>query len=140
MALSDIFKKKKEGARFERNLKEKEEVKKESAKEPAPSKEEKKPKSAVKKSAFSSAVLIAPHVTEKATALGGQAAYIFKVRKKANKPMVTRAIKEAYGIYPRKVAIVNSPTKRRFVRGKRGVKSGFKKAIVYLKKGDKIEV
>ncbi len=135
MALSDIFKKKKEGARFERNLKEKEEVKKESV-----SKEEKKPKSAAKASAFSLSVLIAPHITEKATSLGERAAYIFKIRKNANKPMVKRAIKETYGIYPKKVAIVNSPSKRRFVRGKRGVKSGFKKAIIYLKKGDKIEV
>ncbi len=135
MALSDIFKKKKEGARFERSLKEKGRAKKEPA-----SKEEKKPKSAAKASAFSLGVLVAPHITEKATSLGKQAAYVFKIKKNANKPMVNRAIKETYGVYPRKIAIVNSPSKRRFVRGRRGVKSGFKKAIVYLKKGDKIEV
>jgi ribosomal protein L23 len=38
------------------------------------------------------------------------------------------------------VNIINLPATRVFVRGKNGVKSGVRKALVTLKEGDKIEI
>jgi len=43
-------------------------------------------------------------------------------------------------VKPEKVRVAAIPAKKVFVRGKKGVKSGGKKAYVYLKKGDKIEL
>lgn len=44
-----------------------------------------------------------------------------------------------YGFKPVKIRIINTHSKKRVVRGKKGMKPGFKKALVYLKEGDKIE-
>ena len=43
------------------------------------------------------------------------------------------------GFEPIKIRIINVPLKKRIVRGKVGIKSGYKKALVYLKESDKIE-
>lgn len=136
MALLDIFKNKKGEDKFVKKQKEKAEAKKT---ETAAEKEEiKKPKTEF--SGFSAAILEKPHITEKNTVLNEKNAYVFKINSKANKIMVKRAIKETYGVMPEKVNIVYAPAKKRFVRGKYGTKSGFKKAVVYLKEGDKIEI
>jgi len=78
-------------------------------------------------------------ITEKATMLSENKVYTFEVQKRANKPEIIKAIKEIYNVEPIKVNIVNLPSKRVMSRGKRGVKSGVKKAMVYLKEGDSIE-
>ena len=52
---------------------------------------------------------------------------------------MANAIKAFYKVTPEKINIVRNPSKTVFVRGKKGVKSGVKKAYVYLKEGDKIE-
>jgi len=85
-------------------------------------------------------ILLSPHVTEKATDLAKQNAYVFKIAKTANKMMVKQAVNEAYGVRPEKVNITTAKPKKRMVRGRRGMKAGFRKAVIYLKKGDKIEV
>jgi large subunit ribosomal protein L23 len=85
-------------------------------------------------------VILAPHVTEKTTFLSGQRVYVFRVIPKANKIAIKQAIKELYGIEPEKVSIANMPSKTRFSRGRAGVRPGYKKAMVYLKEGDKIEI
>mgnify|MGYP000935111491 CR=1 FL=1 len=81
-----------------------------------------------------------PRITEKS---GIQAemsgVYTFEVTAKANKKNVAKAVKELYKVTPVKVNITNLPAKIVFTRGKAGRKSGLKKAVVYLKKGDKID-
>ena len=81
-----------------------------------------------------------PRITEKsgvqAETLG---VYTFEVTAKANKKNIAKAIKELYKVTPVKVNITHLPAKVVFSRGKTGRKSGVKKAVVYLKKGDKIE-
>lgn len=81
-----------------------------------------------------------PRITEKS---GIQAevsgVYTFEVTNKANKKNVAKAVKELYKVTPVKVNITNLPAKIVFTRGKTGRKSGIKKAVVYLKKGDKID-
>ena len=83
--------------------------------------------------------LIKPHITEKATISAESSVYVFKIDPKATKTEVSRAFKEKYKESPLKVSTVTIPAKNVFVRGKRGKKSGYKKAYVYLKKGTKIE-
>lgn len=136
MAFFDVFKKKKEKERFEKKQKEKIEAKKPEE----PKEEETKKKTGTKFSGFSADVLESPHITEKNTFLNEKNVYVFKIKPRANKTMVKQAIKETYGVKPKKVSIVYAPDKKRFIRGKYGTTTGFKKAIIYLKEGDKIEI
>lgn len=138
MALLDVFKKKKgsESDKFARKHKEQAEAKKKEKTE-SDSKEKKAATKSVDLS--SSKILIKPHVTEKATYPNEANVHVFKIASKANKIMVRQAVKKIYGVLPERINIVNIPAKKKFVRGKYGAKAGYKKAIVYLKKGDKIE-
>ena len=81
-----------------------------------------------------------PRITEK-SGLQAEAAgvYTFEVTMSANKKNVAKAVKELYKVTPVKVNIVNLPAKKVFSRGKAGQTARIKKAIVYLKPGDKIE-
>jgi len=81
-----------------------------------------------------------PHITEKAVDLAEKNQYIFKVFKRANKEDLKKAIKEVYGVDVSKVRIIRIPSKRRRLGRSLGEKKGYKKAIVTLKKGQKIEV
>lgn len=85
-------------------------------------------------------VLIRPHITEKAAIKSESSVYVFEVNKLATKKQIEKSFKEVYKVSPLKVSVVNIPQKLVFVRGKRGAKSGFKKAYIYLKKGEKIEI
>lgn len=85
-------------------------------------------------------VLTKPRVTEKAGLLAESNVYTFEVSTNANKFTITKAIKELYKVTPRKVNIINLPRRKVFVRGKFGVQTGVKKAMVSLNKGDKIEI
>ena len=82
-------------------------------------------------------ILISPLITEKLTADGK---YGFCVSPDANKVEIAKAIEKVYGVRPLAVNIVN-------VRGRKvrygktaGRTSNWKKAIVTLKKGDKIDI
>jgi large subunit ribosomal protein L23 len=86
-------------------------------------------------------VLIRPRVTEKAAiAAERRNVYSFEVAKDATHSSVIASIRDAYKVTPIKVRLLAIPKKRVFVRGNWGTKGGGKKAYVYLKKGDKIEV
>jgi len=88
-----------------------------------------------------SEIIVRPRVTEKTHFLvEGSNVYTFNVKLGATKGMVEDAIKDLYKISPVKVSIMPIPKKRRFVRGRRGVAGGGRKAYVYLRKGEKIEV
>jgi large subunit ribosomal protein L23 len=86
-------------------------------------------------------VLLRARITEKA-AIGADRAgvYVFEVLPKATKKSIAASVKAVYKVTPVKVNITKIAPKAVFVRGKRGVKQGGKKAYVYLKKGDKIEL
>jgi large subunit ribosomal protein L23 len=85
------------------------------------------------------AVIVCPHITEKSGILSQSNVYTFVVTKEANKPMIAQAVKALYKVTPTKITVVNLPSKNVFVRGKKGVVSGMRKAVVTLKKGDKID-
>ena len=112
-------------------------IKKEETKETAKAekKSSKKAEVSEKKSIPSGLV---PHITEKATFLGGKNGYVFKVEPEFNKIMVRQAVKKQYNVEPKKIRIINIPGKMVFIRRRQAQKAGYKKAIVYLKKGEKI--
>ena len=94
-----------------------------------------------KSSDLASIVFLAPHITEKTAVMAeGNNVYAFRVNTRANKITTEKAFRELYGFNPLKVRILNMPSKKRIVRGRVGMKSGFKKALIYLRKGEKIEL
>jgi large subunit ribosomal protein L23 len=86
-------------------------------------------------------VLIKPRITEKAV-LGQEKknAYVFNVETTATKKSVAASVKAQYKVSPIMIRLVAIPSKKKFFRGAWGTKGGGKKAYVYLKKGDKIDV
>lgn len=82
--------------------------------------------------------IIAPRITEKASMQSNQNAFTFIVRADATKLSLRDEIKKEYKVTPRAINITNIPRQWTFVRGKLGTKQGYKKAIVFLKKGDTI--
>ena len=83
--------------------------------------------------------IIKPRITEKSGLLSQNGVYTFEISKDATKPEIVKAIKTIYKITPEKIAIINLPAKNVFVRGKKGRVSAVRKAVVTVKKGDKID-
>ena len=80
-----------------------------------------------------------PRITEKASDALEKNVYIFNVDTSANKQEIKKAIFALYKVNPVKINILRIPRKIVFSKGKKGVRGGGKKALVYLKKEDKIE-
>ncbi len=87
-------------------------------------------------------VLIKPRITEKATDMGQVRAYVFNVANSANKREIAQAFAQVYKVFPAKVRVISihSKTVRNARTGKSGIKPGGKKAYIYLKAGDSINV
>lgn len=86
-------------------------------------------------------VLLRPRITEKAAISADRSGvYVFEVAPRTTKKAIAASVKAAYKVTPVKIRTTRIAPKAVFVRGKRGVKQGGKKAYVYLKKGDKIEL
>lgn len=78
-------------------------------------------------------------ITEKSSISADKGQYTFNVEKNANKNEIKKAIKMLYKVTPIKVTITQITKKNVIRRGVIGSKSSGKKAVVHLKKGDKIE-
>jgi large subunit ribosomal protein L23 len=89
-----------------------------------------------------SSVLVNPRITEKAVRQNENNVYTFVVRRDATKYTVADAVKALFKVTPVKVNIVNKAP-RQFMSGGKGrvvSEKGMKKAYVYLKKGDRIDI
>lgn len=119
-------------------------TKKKSAKEPSVTsqKEEKQvPKeNRGKISAAISLLIKRPHPSEKAVLMHNDRQYVFVVEKAATKTTVQSAIESIYDVSVEKVRVINMPGKTKRLGVSKGWRPGYKKAIVTLKKGDKIEL
>ena len=80
-----------------------------------------------------------PRITEKASFSAEKNVYIFDITSSANKTEIKKAIFTLYKVKPVKVNVLPVPKKNIMSKGKVGVRGGGRKALVYLKKGDKIE-
>jgi len=87
----------------------------------------------------SSSILLSPHVTEKATRLSSDNQYVFKVFPRANKTEVKRAIESLYKVKVVGVKIIIVSGKTRRMGKSQGWKKGYKKAIIRVKQGQRIE-
>jgi len=81
-----------------------------------------------------------PWVTEKAVASSGMGKYVFVVDKKTNKSEIKKAVELIYGVKVEKVNTTNIKGKAKRLGRSMGKTSGLKKAIVALKKGQKIDI
>jgi large subunit ribosomal protein L23 len=87
-------------------------------------------------------VLANPRITEKATLHGMSGVYTFDVPISAGKNEIKKAVQALYKVTPRMVRVVRirAKVKRSARTGKTGMTSAGKKAYVYLKKGETIEI
>ena len=85
-------------------------------------------------------IILNPIVTEKSTSLQEIGKYAFKVNPRANKKEIMEAVRDVFNVEPVSCAIMNMKGKRKRERYKIGYTSSWKKAIVTLKEGDKIEL
>ena len=81
-----------------------------------------------------------PIITEKATILSEQNKTVFKVHEKANKKNIKKNIEKIFKVNVVKINIINQKTKIKMRQGKKSFKSGYKKAIITLKKGQSIDL
>ena len=86
--------------------------------------------------------LIKPRITEKAALMLEKNVYTFEVKKGASKYDVRDAVVSLYSVTPEQIRIVNQAPRRYMskMRGREMLKSGMRKAYVYLKKGDSINL
>ena len=84
--------------------------------------------------------IISPNVTEKSTALSDFNKVVFKVDKGANKKSIIRSIEKIFKVNVIKINTINIKGKNKLVRNKKSFKSGYKKAVVTLKKGQSIDL
>jgi large subunit ribosomal protein L23 len=93
---------------------------------------------------FSYETIKNPHISEKATYLGEKDQYIFKVSPKSggypNKREVKDAIEGIYKVDVLSVNIVKIPSKKRRLGRIEGLRKAYRKAIVKIKEGQKIEI
>ncbi len=89
-----------------------------------------------------SSVIVGPRITEKSVSQSENDVYVFNVKRDANKFAIRDAIKALYNVTPVKVNTVNKKPAKRLVGSRNRMKhvAGMKKAYVYLKKGDSINL
>lgn len=101
-----------------------------------------KPKTPRKRklSDISLSVLERPRITEKASALAEFRQYVFEVIPRATKGQVKTAVEQLYGVNVEQVRMIHAPSKKVRLGKTKGIKKGFKKALVKVKKGQHIEM
>jgi large subunit ribosomal protein L23 len=84
-------------------------------------------------------VIRRPVITEKSTMLGDNSQYVFEVARDANKIQVKRAVEEIFKVRVRAVNVIHMRGKVRRMGKTQGTTSSWKKAVVSLEEGQRIE-
>lgn len=84
--------------------------------------------------------LLRPHITEKANLLAEKNQYVFVVRGDAPKIEIKKAVENLYKVKVEAVQTSKIPSKRRRLGRNQGFKKGFKKAVVKLAAGEKLDI
>ena len=84
--------------------------------------------------------ILSPLVTEKTTNLSEQNKVVFKVPASADKKNLKSNIEKIFKVNVTKINIINKQSRTKLTRGKKIKVSGFKKAIITLKKGQSIDL
>jgi len=85
-------------------------------------------------------VIIAPVITEKATIASERNQVIFKVTQSATKPQIKEAVEKLFDVKVKSVNTLVRKGKFKAFRGRPGMQSDLKKAIVTLEEGHRIDV
>jgi len=84
--------------------------------------------------------VVSPNITEKSTAMSEFNKVVFKVDKNANKQSIKKNIEKIFKVNVVKINTINMKGKTKLVRNRKSYKSGYKKAIITLKKGQSIDL
>ena len=84
--------------------------------------------------------ILSPVVTEKSTNMSEFNKIVFKVPAGANKKNLKKNIEKIWKVNVTKINIINKQNRTKITRGKKVKVSGFKKAIITLKKGQSIDL
>jgi large subunit ribosomal protein L23 len=85
-------------------------------------------------------IVIAPVVSEKSYSLIEDNKYSFRVHPRAHKTQIRQAVETLFDVKVESVNIVKVRPKPKRRGVSRGIKPGWKKAIVQLREGDRIEI
>lgn len=90
---------------------------------------------------MNASIIKKPWITEKSGLGNLVGKYVFMVQSGATKPEIRKAIKEIYKVDVVNVNVVNRPAKqKKFRGGPSSMRGGYRKAIVTLKDGQKIDL
>lgn len=85
-------------------------------------------------------VLLAPHVSEKSAMMAeGKSQYVFKVTPDATKIEVKHAVEQLFNVKVESVNVLNLKGKTKIFKGRKGTRSGTRKAIVRLASGQELD-
>ena len=84
--------------------------------------------------------ILSPFVTEKSTNLSEQNKIVFRIPSKANKKNLKNNIEKIFKVNVIKINIINKQNRTKLTRGRKVKVSGYKKAIITLKKGQNIDL
>lgn len=84
-------------------------------------------------------IILGPVISEKAYKGIEQSKYTFKVHPEANKVEIRNAVEKLFNVKVVKVNVINVKPKKKRLGKFEGKTSSWKKAIVTLREGDKIE-
>ena len=84
--------------------------------------------------------IVSPNITEKASSLSEFNKVVFKVNKGASKQTIKKSIEKIFKENVIKINTINIKGKTKKVRNQKAFKSGYKKAIITLKKGQSIDL
>ncbi len=84
--------------------------------------------------------IVSPLITEKSTNLSAQNKVVFKVADSANKKSIKKRVEKIFKVNVIKINIINKKSRMKSTRGRKVKVTGFKKAIITLKKGQNIDL
>ena len=84
--------------------------------------------------------IYSPVLTEKSTSLSEQNKITFKVPSSANKENLKKNLEKIFKVNIIKINIINKQARTKLTRGRKVKVSGYKKAIITLKKGQSIDL
>ena len=96
--------------------------------------------SKVKNAKFSYDAIKKPHISEKASYLAEKDQYTFEVSPNYNKNEIKNAVEGIYGVDVLSVNLIKIPHKKRRLGKTEGFRKAYKKAVVKIKNGQKIEI
>jgi large subunit ribosomal protein L23 len=85
-------------------------------------------------------VILAPILSEKSYAASVRGSYTFRVHSHAHKTQIRQAVEELFEVKVERVNVIKVQAKPKRRGAIKGTRQGWKKAVVQLRAGDKIEI